>query len=84
VITPKQRKLLGKITSLGRLLTEEEIIDFYIENNCRGTCYKIQAVNGIRTTEDRLWQVKEKAQLCYTYALGRLVIAGHFTLTWRD
>jgi hypothetical protein len=83
-MTPKQKKLLNKITALGRLLTEEEISDFYIENNCRGTCHQITVVNGFRTIEDRLWQVKAKAQLCYTYALGRLVIAGHFTLTRRD
>lgn len=79
-MTPKQHKLLDKINSLGRLLTDEEIIDFYIENNCRGTCYTIVTVGGLRTVEDRLWQIESKAKSCYAYALGRLVITGHFKL----
>ena len=80
-MTPKQRKLLDRINELGRLLTDEEKIDFYIENNCRGTCYNIDTVSGVRTFENRLWQVKAKAHLCYTNAIGRLVILGHLKLS---
>jgi len=45
-VTPKQRKLLDKINELGRLLTEEEKIDFYVENNTRVLCHSILTVGG--------------------------------------
>ena len=79
-MTKNQHALLAKIKQLGRLLNEEEIIDFYIENCSRGTCHSIVAVGGIRTIEDRLWQIKAKAQSCYTYTLGRLVVSGAFVI----
>lgn len=80
-MTKTQERLLNRIQQLGRLLNESEIIDFYIENHTRGTCHTISTVSGLRTYEDRLWQIKTKAHNCYTYALGRLVISGHFSLS---
>lgn len=79
-----QRKLLECIKSKKRLLSEEEIIDFYIRNSCRGTCHIISTINGERTLEDRLWQIKKKAKLTYTYALGRLVQSGHFVIADKE
>lgn len=76
-MTPKQEKLLSKITELGRLLTESEIIDFYIENNTRGTCRTLRTLQGVHVIEDDLNVIKGKALMCYRYGLGGLVQSGN-------
>ena len=70
--------LLKEIRRKGRLLNKNEVFDFYTEKVMTkdATCRIIYTINGIKTTDYPLWELKERAREWYRRALGSLVLKG--------
>ena len=78
----KHKKIIELIKNLGRLLTEQEIIQFYLDNTQRKTCYVsfMYAMGDGKTFQDKheykFEQIRTLANNSYHTAIGRAVREG--------
>jgi hypothetical protein len=69
-----QEKLIHKIKQLGRFLTDDEIMEFYLDNVQRKTC-RI-GIFQTKGEEYKYYDLKNMATSFYVRAIGRACISG--------
>ena len=73
-VTDKQKRLIELIKNKSRLLTEEEVIDFYLEAVQRKTCRLgiFEPIDAAREYE--FYEIRAMAQSFYLRAIGRMCV----------
>lgn len=93
-LTDKQSRFLKHIQSLGRLLTDDEAVEYYVENHMRNSpsCYfnasgyywaKERGKNPRREDyyqDYRWWELKQKAAMWHKNIIGFMVLRGYLKI----